>query len=283
MKMSLKIIVLLQFLYAFTYGKSTLSIQKALEKKWVKTQVVCRGGLSVNYKVISFSKDSLVIVVPAGWRMNSNAGEHDYQDILVTHDQMMVLRPKETKTFEIIGYCCEADKSGPIKGVPYTQGKMADTNLVKLALYLNAHPNDHNTEQYAVWAISNNKPTANITNSNDSLALTLRNFVAGIKREPLPWFTLLKKAYISPTGEVTEYPVKLVSTLHYDLSHTEYSYFYILDSHGNKTGIMIEQWLVPDGKNEYPVNLDLRQFKKGAYKMVLATKENKLVEKEFEI
>ncbi|MBS1636043.1 MAG: hypothetical protein JST26_09020 [Bacteroidetes bacterium] len=264
-------------------ARMLVSLQKAMDKKMITAKATCAGGLALKYSINNLAKDSVCLMLPAGWRFNSNAGKNDYQDILVTRDQLLVLGPKSSITFDIKGYCCEADKSGPVKGVAYTTGKMADSNLVKLALYLNAHPTDENTEQYAVWAISNNKPTSNITNANDSLAAALREFVAGVKGEPLPWFTLLKRARVTSAGEIQEIPLKLKATLRYNLAQAEYSYFYVLDAGGHKVGQITGQWLIPGSEVAYPVNLALRGFQKGNYKLVLETKDNRLVEKDFEI
>lgn len=263
-------------------GKVLVSVQRALDKKIITAKAVCAGGLSVNYNVSNLSKDSICLMLPAGWRFNSDAGKNDYQDILVAHDQLLTLRPKENKTFRIEGYCCEATKHGPFKGIPYTTGRLADTGLAKIATFLNAHPADKNVEQYAVWAVSDNKPAAQITGHHDSIAMIVREFVAAMKHEQLPWYTLLKRVYIGSDGVVQEYPVKLKATLDYAVSATEYSYFYVLDENGRKVGQIKEQWLVPDGR-AYPVSLDVKSFAPGSYKLVLETKDAKLVEKQFDI
>jgi len=129
-------------------SKTTVSIDKAIEKKMIRTEVVCKGGLVVDYKIKNLINDSLKIIVPAGWRMNSE--KEEYQDILVTHEQILAMAKQQQKSFEIKGYCCEADHAGPTKGLKYEPGIMASPNLVLVATYLNATKMDPNTEQYAV-------------------------------------------------------------------------------------------------------------------------------------
>jgi len=148
--MNTKLIVL-TFLICFFIsgtinGKIKVSLQKAFDKKYITAKAVCKGGLELDYSISNLLKDSLLIAIPAGWRFNSNAGKNDYQDILMVHEEILVLRPKQTKKFDIKGYCCEATKSGPQKGVSYTLGKMADSSLVLLARYLNTHKTDSNTD-----------------------------------------------------------------------------------------------------------------------------------------
>lgn len=263
-------------------GKVKISIQKAFDKKYITAKAICKGGLELDYSVSNLVKDSLLITIPAGWRFNSNAGKNDYQDILMTHEEILVLKPKETKKFDIKGFCCEATKGGPQKGAPYTLGKLADSSLVSLARYLNTHKMDENTQQYSVWAISDGKETANITSSNDSIASLLRRFVAQIKGEPLPWYTLLKRAKITNSGEVQDHPVRFKADINYGVSKTCYSYCYITDSTGQKVSEIFGQWLQPEN-TDYKANFNVAGLKKGEYKLVLVGKDVALFEKMFKI
>jgi hypothetical protein len=263
-------------------SKVQISIQKAFDKKYITAKAICKGGLELDYTVSNLLKDSLFITIPPGWRFNSNAGKNDYQDILITHEEIMVLKPKETKTFDINGYCCEATKGGPQKGAPYTLGKLADSSLVSLARYLNTHKVDENTKQYSVWAISDGKETANITSNNDSIASLLRTFVANIKGEPLPWYTLLKRAKITNSGQVQDHPVRFKADINYGVIKTCYSYCYIIDSTGQKVSEIFGQWLHPEN-TDYKANFNVAGLKKGEYKLVLEGKDTPLFEKMFKI
>jgi hypothetical protein len=273
------------FIFCFNLtlkSKTRVSLQKAFDKKYITAKAICKGGLELDYSVTNLLKDSLLITIPAGWRFNSNAGKNDYQDILLAHEEFLTLRPKETKIFDIKGYCCEATKGGPQSGAPYTLGKMADSSLVTLARYLNCHKIDKNTEQYSVWAISDNQETANITSNNDSIASLLRTFVAHVKGEPLPWYTLLKRVKITSLGEVQDHPVRFKADINYGVSKTCYSYCYIVDSKGQKVSEIFGQWLQPENI-DYKANFNVSNLKKGEYKLVLEGKNTPLFEKSFKI
>ncbi|MBN8694136.1 MAG: hypothetical protein J0L69_13160 [Bacteroidetes bacterium] len=259
---------------------TTISIDDALRKSLIRADVTCKGGLILDYKIKNNLNDSVKVIVPAGWRMN--AVKENYQDVLVAHEQILAMGRNETKSFEIKGYCCEYTNSGPIKGLKYETGKLADTKLLLLAKYLNASKTDDNTEQYAVWAVSNNRPTANITGVNDSITEDLRKFVATIKDEPIPWYTLRKKAVINEYGNIHEYPIQLKANVDYQVDKTCYAWFYVTDSLGNKVGEIKGQW-VNAGSQEYAVRLNIKGFKKGKYKMMLAGENETFIDKEFEI
>ena len=281
-KTALLMLLISVFVTTTTNAKTLASLQKAFDKKYITAKAVCKGGLELDYSVTNLLKDSLVVIIPAGWRFNSNAGKNDYQDILVTQDQLLVLKPKQTKLFDVKGYCCEATKSGPVKGIPYTLGKMADSSLVLLARYLNTHKTDSNTEQYSVWAISDGKETANITSSNDSIAALLRTFVATVKGEPLPWYTLLKRARVSSSGQVSDNPVRFKADINYSVPETCYSYCYIVDANGQKVSEIFGKWLLPDNTS-YNANFNVAGLKKGEYKLILEGKNQFLFEKSFKI
>jgi len=265
-------------------ARSLSSIQNAFDRKLITAKATCNGGLSLSYAITNKLKDSLVLMLPAGWRFNSDAGKTDYQDILVTRDQLLVLRPLETRTFTITGFCCEADKACPAKGAAYTSGKLAaDSSLLKLALFLNRHRPDQNTAQYAVWAISNNRPTAHITSQNDSVADLVRRFVAGLRHEALPDYTVLRKAVVSAGGLVQEYPLRLKASLAYSVPDPVYGYLYVLDARGQKVGEILGRWLIPGTGSPFAVDLNLRGFETGRYTLVLETANGRLSEKEIAI
>lgn len=263
-------------------SKTLVSLQKAFEKKYIKANAICKGGLELNYSISNLLKDSLLIVIPAGWRFNSNAGKNDYQDILVTHEEILTLKPRESKQFDIKGYCCEATKGGPIKGAPYTLGKLADSSLVFLARYLSTHQIDKNSQQYSVWAISDKKETANITASNDSIASLLRNFVATIKGESLPWYTLLKRASVTNEGTINDNPIRFKAKINFSIVKACYSYCYIMDNKGNKVSSIVGIWLYPEN-SDYNADFNVTMLKKGDYKLVLENKEESLFKREFKI
>lgn len=263
-------------------AKTKVLIQKAFEKKYITAKAICKGGLELDYTVSNLLKDSLIVIIPVGWRFNSNGGKNDYQDILLTREELLVLSPKQIKTFDIKGYCCEATKAGPIAGIPYTLGKMADSSLVLLSRYLNSHKTNANTEQYSIWAISDRKETANITGSNDSIAALLRTFVANLKGEPLPWYTLLKRARVSTSGEVFDNPLRFKADITYSVPETFYSYCYIVDINGQKVSEIFGKWLLSENTN-YKANFNVAGLKKGEYKLVLEGKNMTLFEKSFKI
>ena len=163
-----------------------LNLQKALDLKMVKAQAKSLGGYQgfcIKMELKNLSNDSIIIVVEAGRRLNSVDDKN--QDILITHEEIIALQKFENKYFDVKGYCCQASNHSPSAGSKYDVNKMADANLVLVAQYLNSCNLETNTEQQAIWAISDNKPTANVASAKDSLLLPLKQLVANLKGEKL--------------------------------------------------------------------------------------------------
>jgi len=263
-------------------AKTTVNLQKAFDNRCIKAKAICTGGLNLEFVVTNLLNDSLTLILPAGWRFNSNDPKNDYQDILVTHQEYLSLKSKATKKFYIKGYCCEATKSGPVQGIAYTLGKMADTNLVKLAWYLNTNHFDSNTEQCSVWAISDKQETGHISCKNDSMGTLLRRYVANIKGEPIPWFTLLKRVNISNFGDVSSKPVSFNASINIVNPEVCYVYCYIVDSSGQYVSQILGNWLLA-GEKVYIANFNVAHLKKGTYKLVMMGKKTPLFERSFNI
>ena len=155
--------------------------------------------------------------------------------------------------------------------------------MVLLRYILNVNSFNQTTEQTAVWAISDNRVTASITEINDSIALPLRQMVASIKREPIPWYKLLTKNFQYSTGQISNYPISLRGKLEYSNEKLNYATLIIVNNKGIWTGQIKSFWLDPSIKNELDLNVSLKGFAKGKYSIQLITNEKQLASKDFEI
>ncbi len=279
------IFMLFVFIYTNIFStKKIINLQNAFDKHIITAKAICTGGLELDYLITNLSNDSLSILLPVGWRFNSNAQKNNYQDVFVTENQLFTLKAKQQKCYHLVGFCCEAHQAGPIKNVPYTNGKLADTNLVLLARYLNKKQFDYNTQQQAIWAISDNEATANITSNNDTVAQNLRQFVALLKNEPLPWYTLQKRARVSVYGDVINKPIQFTANIGIPsaVSNVCYAYCFIVDENNKIVSRIVGQWIGPmdDGLK---TNFKIDDLKNGTYKLVLETNKSPIFEKAFKI
>lgn len=262
----------------------TLDLQKAIDLKVVQAKTTGLGGYQgfcINMELKNISKDSLFVVIEAGRRLNSI--DDRYQDILIVKEQIVQLKTNETKNVKVKGYCCQASNSSPSAGTKYDINKIADTKLMLLARYLSSKNFDSQAEQRAIWAVSNNHQTASITSNNDSLLLPLRQFVATLKDEPLPWYTIVSNIHVYPSGNISITPLYLKGNLEYSNDKADFVTMIITNEKGIPVCLTKTQWLNACTKENYNLNLPVKGLEKGKYTIVLKTDEKELMQKEFEI
>jgi hypothetical protein len=260
-----------------------LTLQQAIDKRMVKATARStggHGGYCMQVTVQNLTRDSIIILIEAGRRLNSVNDQQ--QDILVVKELTLALKKFETRSEPVKGYCCQASNASPSKNAAYHINTLADSSLVLLAKYLNTHPFEASAEQYAVWAISNNKPSANITSVNDSVVLPLRRFVAGIKKEILPWYTLEAVTQVNSLGGISTHPLILKGALEYANGGRHYGTCYVLNEKGMQVCTIKGGWLESTA-GKILLSIPVAGLAKGSYKIELRTMDELLVCKEFKI
>ena len=261
-----------------------MTLQKAIDMNLVKAKANSIGGYQgycIKMNIRNLSPDSLIVLVEPGRRLNSL--EDKYQDILVTKEELITLKKSEEKSFNVKGYCCQASNCAPSSNAVYGINKMADSSLVKLAEFLNKNCFGSDVEQHAIWAISNKHLTANIATNNDSLLLPLRQLVANLKGEKLPWYSIICGTYMYQNGVIANYPIALKGKLIYSNDTEDYVTLFIYNEKGQEVCLIRSQWLKAGKDNSYELNLPVKNLPKGKYTLALKTQQRELVNREFEI
>ena len=261
-----------------------MNLQEALFNKYVTAKASSLGGyqgicMSVSLK--NNTKDSLVVIVEAGRRLNSMDDVN--QDILVTRQEVIALRTGEQKQVNIKGYCCQASRHCPPRGAKYDLNTLADSNLVKLARFLNFKEFEKNAEQEAVWAISDKRSSANITSENDSLTQSLRSLVAAIKGEELPWYRIFSKKYVYASGAIVNVNLRLQGLLSYSNERDSYATLFVKDEKGTLVCLVKSEWLKMASSATYKIDLPVLGLPKGKYTIELNTSSKQLAKRTFEI
>jgi hypothetical protein len=265
-----------------TANNKQLTLQQALDLKYVKAEANSLGGYQgycIQLQVKNLSKESLCITVEAGRRLNSL--DDQYQDILIVSEEIIVLNVKEQKSVSVKGYCCQAANRCPAKQSKYDINKLADSNLVKVAKYLSANEFDQSAEQEAVWAVSDNRPAANIATMNDSLLQPLRETIAGLKGEVLPWYRIISKRYVTRLGTIISIPYHLQGELFYSNPTDDYVTLSVKNEDGLPVCLIKTQWLKLEMNAVYKLDLPIGGLEKGKYVVELKAGERELSRREF--
>lgn len=223
------------------FAFNELNIEDAVKKGWVKLIIKGKGGHTgdvIEMKILNNTNQPLSLNVNSGLRLDSK--DESQQDILVTKDQDVYLSAKQQRSFNIFGMCCQAHNSSPVKNSVYTIAGSVDSNLVKLARYINQ--NDYCsslTGQEAVWVISDNNSIASIVDGKKEDVNKLREYVSKITGRPIPLYNVYYKQQNSADirGEVN----KIEGTFSYSLNINNHVTIGIYDNAGKLIQVIFQQ------------------------------------------
>ncbi|WP_317898661.1 hypothetical protein [Aurantibacillus circumpalustris] len=281
-----RLIISLFFIFSLQLSAfhRSMFLQQALDKKLVTATGKALGGhqgFCINLTLKNLTKDSLVILIEAGRRLNSI--EDINQDILIVKQELLALKSNELKRINVKGYCCQASMHSPSKGAIYDINKLADSNLVKLARYLNKSKFDLQAEQSAVWAISEKRSAANIASENDSLTQSLREMVAYIKGEELPWYRILSQNYVYQNGAISCIYLKLQGLVSLSTDQENYITLCVRDEKGLNVCLVKSEWLKAGANQIYKLDLPIKGMARGKYSLEITSPDKQLLKREFEI
>ena len=193
-----------------------MSLQQAIFRHLITSKVMSTGayqGFCMYIQLGNRGQDSLILTLEAGRCLNSL--DDQFQDILVTKEEVIVLSRLQIKKIKVKGYCCQASNRCPNANAVYGINKLADSNLVCIARYLSRSNYPPAIEQMAVWSISDKYSIASVCDNRDNSFLELRQYLANLKGEKLPWYTIQCYSYVYRHGAITTFPQFLKGKLNH--------------------------------------------------------------------
>ena len=187
-------LVVLALCIALNQGiaKNCMSLEEANKKGLIKLIIKSKGGFRgdvIEMKIKNLCTSVLNFKLEAGRRLDSK--NESQQDILVTKNEEFSISPKDIKTLNVYGMCCQAHNNCPTSNALYSIGKMADSNLINLARFIDSNKYyDSYTAQSAVWAISDNESIGGIRSMDKVESDQLQKYVSKITHRPIPAYSV---------------------------------------------------------------------------------------------
>ena len=167
---------------------NVMSLEDAAKKGLIKLFIKSKGGYSgevIEMKIKNSSNKNLDFKLETGRKLDSKNNAE--QDILVTKPQEFNVCGGQTRTINVFGMCCQAHNMCPRENSEYSIGTMADSTLIKLAMFIDKNKYYTNSSaQQAVWTVSDNNSLGSITDGNKVDVNNLRNFVSKITGKTIP-------------------------------------------------------------------------------------------------
>jgi hypothetical protein len=224
------------------FATNVFTVEEAAKKGLVKIVIKGKGGYTgdvIQLKVQNLTGSPISLKVEAGRRLDSQ--DDSQQDLLVTRQENFVLASKQEKSYTIYGMCCQAHNAAPKLNSVYKVGKMADSNLVKIASFIdkNKYYSDY-TAQQAVWVISDNNSIASIEDGKEEDVKKIRKYVSEITGKPIPSYTIVYKQ--QDERSVLGRAMKVEGVFSYSLNIDNHVTVAIYDSQGKMVQLICERY-----------------------------------------
>ena len=181
------------------FASNCFSIEEASKKGLIKLSIKGKGGHTgdvIEMKIKNLTNRILDLKLEDGRILDSK--KNNEQDLLVTRSEEFFVNANQQKTLNVFGMCCQAHNASPQYNSDYTFGKMADSNLIKLAYFIDTSKQySSSTAQQAIWTISDNNSLASIWGGEKNSVIKFRNFVAKLTGREIPSYDI---TYLQENG-----------------------------------------------------------------------------------
>ncbi len=250
----------------FSYAGNTnfISVETLVKENKVSVNIIGKGGHSeecIDFLIESKTKDTLFVLVEPGRRLVSD--DSTLQDILILKKYEIELPPFASVNISVYGFCCQSSNSSPAPKSLFRIGLMAPKNWVKLAEFIDRNNFKSGAVQNAVWVLSDNHPVSSIYAKAKDSEYRLKKFVAELKGEELPWYSL---TYKRDTARLfSGKPEKIFGKINYHLKHNTVLSVIIKNEYNETITTLIKEVAKGPGDYIYYVDMSVLSWPKGKY------------------
>lgn len=204
--------------------------------------------------------------------------DSSYQNIVVTRQETVALKSKETKSIKIKGMCTEqSDRSGN-GNLRYTFKPAGNETLRKLATFIGENQYQSSAAQYAVWSLMNNNDINSIYSSDSIEEMNLKKFTASLTGKTYQ----VKSAdyrynYYSPPRE------KVGGNFEYNFSKPQDVQIAMFDKNGILVRELFNQKKVAPGEHKMSFEFDSSVYTDDIYYFKLIALNEVLVSQKWDI
>lgn len=179
--------------YTLQDNPEELTVEQASKKGLIRLNIKGKGGYTgdmIEMKIKNLFPKKFRLRMPVGHRLDSK--DSTVQDILITRPEEIILAAKEEKTIILSGMCCQAHNGSPGPKSIFDIGKMADSLLVKMAVFIHSNKLYKSyAAQRGVWVISDNNRMESINGSDTKEEdKMVQEFVSKLTGKPMPTYTI---------------------------------------------------------------------------------------------
>lgn len=200
------------------------------------------------------------------------------QNIVVTNQEIFVLKPLEKKTLKIKGMCTEQKDGAGTNETFYKLQANNNQNLKKLSEFIQTKKYQTSAAQYAVWSLMNNSDLNSIYSSDSTEEKELKKYMASLTGKT---FELVNKNYrynyYEPPKE------KVGGKYEYNFSKSQDVQIAMFDKNGILVRELFNQKNVPPGQHSFNFEFDSGVYTDDVYYFKLIAMNDVLVNQKWNI
>ncbi len=247
------------------FKNNAISVEEAAKRGLIKLFIKSKGGYTGNViemKIKNNTTKNIELKLEAGRKLDSK--NNNEQDILVTQAQELIIYANQQKKLDVMGMCCQAGNSCPRVNSDYTVGTMADSNLIKIAQFIDKNKYyDNYTAQQAVWCVSDNKSLASIYGGDEKIVKAIRNYVSLVTGKPIPSYNITYKE--GNNNSVIGHPFKIEGVFDYTLNTTGHVTLAIYDVSGKMVQLIFKNIAHDRGEHKIYYTFRTKDLPEGTY------------------
>lgn len=263
-KVSLVVAALLISIYPVS-AVNSISLEDAVKKGLIKLIIKSKGGFTgkvIEMKIKNTSSKNLELALETGRKLDSK--KNCEQDILVIKPEAFLVGTNQSATINVFGMCCQAQNSSPSEDSEYVIGQMADSNLIKLAEFIDRNKYYTSaTAQQAVWALSDNNSLGSITGDDKPVVDNLRNYVSKITGKTIPPYDISYEREFP--NEVLGRANKIEGEFDYELPANAHVTLAIYNEEGQLVQLLFEDYAHQKGNYKLHFVFKTRNLESGTY------------------
>lgn len=247
------------------FAINSFSIEDAAKKGLINLSIKGKGGYTgdvIEMNIKNLTSKKLDLNIEAGRILDSKKSCE--QDILVTKSEDFFVNANQLKTINVFGMCCQAHNGSPGNKSDYGVGKMADSNLIKLACFIDKNKYYiNNTAQQAVWAISDNNSLGSICGAEKEIVSNLRNYVSALTGRAIPSYDITYNQ--ESANHVIGRATKIEGVFDYSVPMIGKVTIGIYDSNGNLVQLLFKDIAHEKGECKVYYTFRTRNLSPGTY------------------
>ena len=278
-----KAAVIVVFLSNKTLAHNTeISIEEAVKRNLVSANFYSLSGHNGNCieaVVLNNQAQEIAVFFEPGRIIDSQ--DNKLQNIILTKKVQLKIPANQKKIAQLFGFCCQLNNASPKHKSIYHLGKMADSSLVFLTQFLSKNNFDNQTQQNAIWCISDNNSLESIPQKFDSCSNALIELCAKLRNTPLPNNCFI---YLDvPNRMFSDIKYYYKTKINYTKKRNSKLLIAVYDSLGNTIKVIADNNFSNQKENDFKLCFSVYNWKKGKYYLRILEGNNKEFERVFEI